>query len=395
MTTGPVAPRPSRTPWIIAGVLGCLVVCLLLAIAGGSGYFLFFSQSQPTAAVQVITPTRTSFGLPTSTLVAVVPAVPTVVVPTIPTVSFPTVPSVPTAAAQATQVAVLPTPTPAPPTATAVPPTATKPPAPTGKIAFSKREGDRPEDMYIWIMNMDGTGAKKILDRASEPSFSPDGTKLAYFHWTDGIYIANADGTNPQKIVGESYSGLLDWSHDGRFIAYSASPGSGSNVFIKVVPPDVNALKTPAMQRDITIGIEPSWSPDDTQMAFRTCSGSTCGIFKVSSNGGDPIPVVGDDGDLPDWSPDGKRIVYQKEQDGGKQLFVINVDGTGKKQLTSGAAMHVDAAWSADGNYIFYRSPEGGAWGIWRMNSDGSNPIKLADNMVPVSWPQERLAVTR
>ena len=112
-------------------------------------------------------------------------------------------------------------------------------------------------------------------------------------------------------------------------------------------------------------------------------------------NGGDAIPIVGDDGGLPAWSPDGKQIVYQKEVDGQKQLFLIAPDGSGKKQITSGPSMHVDANWSPDGRYIFYRSPEGGTWAIWRMNTDGSNRVKLLDNVAPVNWPYERLSISR
>jgi Tol biopolymer transport system component len=121
-----------------------------------------------------------------------------------------------------------------------------------------------------------------------------------------------------------------------------------------------------------------------------------CGIFKVTSAGGGSIvPVVTDGGGAPVWSPDGKKIVYQADIDGQKQLVIIGADGSGKTQLTHGPAMHVDAGWASGGNFIFYRSPEGGTWGIWRMNLDGSNPVKLIDNVAPVDFAFERLAVTR
>ncbi len=87
--------------------------------------------------------------------------------------------------------------------------------------------------------------------------------------------------------------------------------------------------------------------------------------------------------------------MYQKDVDGPKQLFLINSDGSGKKQLTSGSAIHSSANWSPDGNFIFYRSPEGGQWGIWRMNADGSNPVKIANDMPPGDWPYDRIAVTK
>ena len=143
-------------------------------------------------------------------------------------------------------------------------------------------------------------------------------------------------------------------------------------------------------------GNMPSWSPNDQQIAFSDCRGSDCGVLKAGSLGGDGgTMIVKELGTNPAWSPDGNKIVYQADVDSIKQLFVVNADGSGKKQVTSGTASHVGAAWSPDGGTIFYRSPEGGSWGIWKMNADGSGQVKLKSDVEPVDWAYERLAVTR
>jgi TolB protein len=257
------------------------------------------------------------------------------------------------------------------------------------KIAFTVRRGDRPEDNYIWMMNGDGSNAREVLKRASEPTFSPDGKKIAYYLWRDGIFVANVDGTEPKKIVGEANSGYPAWSHDGKWIAFSVRPGSSGNITTDAVAPDGTG------RRSIGVGWCPAWSPDDKLIVFQTCRGAQCGIFRVSSAGGDAIPISTDDSGLPVWSPDGKRILYQKDVDNVKQLFVMNADGSDKRQLTRGPVLHVSGNWSPDGNFIFYRSPEGGQWGIWRMNADGSNPVKIANDMPPGDWPYDRIAVTK
>lgn len=243
-------------------------------------------------------------------------------------------------------------------------------------------------------MNADGTGAKKILDRASHAFFSPDGTKIAYYHWTDGIYVANADGTNPKKIVGDTFTGgdygSGVWSHDGQYVYFTAQPAGKGNIVI-----DRAAANDGAGRTTVVVGESPSLSPDGTQLVFHTCRGE-CGIFKSSSNpGSEAVKLMTDDGGLAAWSPTGNRIVYQKEIDGQKQLFIVNADGSGKKQLTQKPGIHVSATWSPDGNFIFYRSDEGGDWGIYVMGADGSNPRKLIGGVVPVNWPYERLAVTK
>jgi hypothetical protein len=377
--------KPSRLPWIVAGVLGCLVVCLLLVVVGSVAFVILGPTMGSIANVPVTSITRAPFGLnPTSpaapvgnqtqAAVTVVLGPPPTAMPTAATsAATPTLPAAPTVVAKAAA------------TATA---------APKGKIAFSMCAAncDQDDGKTVWIMNADGSGLKKIADRASEPTFSPDGSQIAYYHWTDGIYVMSADGSGApgKKIVGDTMVGFIEWSHDGRLIAFSAQPGGKGNIVVDVV-----SLPDGKDRHNIAVGQSPSWSPDDTELVFDTCRGNNCGIYKGNSGGGEAIPVIADGGGLPAWSPDGKKIAYQAEIDGQKQIYVINPDGSGKKQLTSGAAMHVGPTWSADGQYIYYRSPEGGSWGIWRMNADGSGPVKLIGDVPPVNAGQERIAVTR
>ncbi len=376
MSEQPVSPQPNRLPWILAGVLGCLVICLIIVIAGGA--FFLLNQTQIASAT------------PTPLIIVVQPTLPPVFPTQPPIVSSSASSAASTLSASSSSVQSSATSSVAssPASSAASSPVSSQPPAaPKGKLAFTVRRGDRPEDNFIWIMNADGTGAKEILKRASEPTFSPDGTKIAYYQWTDGIYVANADGTGAKKILGESNAGFLSWSHDGRWIAFSVRPGGSGNIATDAIAPDGTG------RHPITVGWSPFWSPDDTQLVLQTCRGSGCGIYRAPSAGGEAVPIITDDGGLAAFSPDGKKIVYQKDVDGQKQLFLINADGSGKKQLTSGSAIHVSANWSLDGNFIFYRSPEGGQWGIWRMNANGTNPVRLIGDMPPGDWPYDRIAV--
>jgi len=261
------------------------------------------------------------------------------------------------------------------------------------KIAFSVYTGDSPEGKSIWVMSADGSDARQLIPTASSPAFSPDGKLLAYYHYTDGIYVANADGSNAHKILGETNAKYLAWSHDGKWIAFASKPNANQpgNINIDAVFLDGSRRRT------IVIGGSmPSWSPNDQQIAFADCRGSDCGILKAGSLGGDGgTLIVKELGTNPAWSPDGSKIVYQADVDSIKQLFIVNADGSGKKQLTTGSATHVGAAWSPDGGTIFYRASENGSWGIWKMKADGSGQVKLRSDVEPVDWAYERLAVTR
>jgi hypothetical protein len=55
MSTVPESSKPNRTRWIIAGALGCLVVCLIVAVIGVAG-FVLFGYSQPPSVEQPTQP---------------------------------------------------------------------------------------------------------------------------------------------------------------------------------------------------------------------------------------------------------------------------------------------------------------------------------------------------
>lgn len=71
-------------------------------------------------------------------------------------------------------------------------------------------------------------------------------------------------------------------------------------------------------------------------------------------------------------SPDGRQMAFIRIIEGREQLFVMNVDGTGEKQITRDAADHEDPAWSPDGRRIAFVLVAGGRKIVHIVNPDGS-----------------------
>jgi Tol biopolymer transport system component len=77
------------------------------------------------------------------------------------------------------------------------------------------------------------------------------------------------------------------------------------------------------------------------------------------------------------WAPDG-RVVYASMAGGGWDIWVMNADGSGQRQLTAGARSNYGPSVSPDGRYVvFVSNRAGGPFNIWRMDADGSNPLRL------------------
>ena len=137
-------------------------------------------------------------------------------------------------------------------------------------------------------------------------------------------------------------------------------------------------------EEDLRIeGQYPSWAPDNERFVYRGCdlTGNRCGLWlaeafpvqawDLSKNMIGPL-LEEPDATHPAWSPVGDQIVYQSPTAGSWDLYVINADGSNKRQLTSDPGIEGLPAWSPDGQWISYLSNADGNWGIHLIKADGS-----------------------
>jgi TolB protein len=74
-------------------------------------------------------------------------------------------------------------------------------------------------------------------------------------------------------------------------------------------------------------------------------------------------------------------------RDGNWEVYVLNADGSGLRNLTRSAAPESGSTWSPDGRKIaFGRSPDGRSTDIYVMNADGTGQRRLARNAGWMVW---------
>ena len=78
------------------------------------------------------------------------------------------------------------------------------------------------------------------------------------------------------------------------------------------------------------------------------------------------------------WSPDSTRVLYEDEDD-EHRLWVVNADGSGKRQLSTSSFFE---EWSPDGARILYNDRDG----LWVVNADGSGKQQLSTRGRDTAW---------
>ncbi len=246
-------------------------------------------------------------------------------------------------------------------------------PAKNGKLAFLSSSGSS----EIIIMNPDGSGRFRFQS-GSSPVWSPDGLTLAFTNSSYELIVINADGTGLRKLpVSAPYPSSPTWSPDGTRIAFYGPFG------LHTINIDgTNERRLTEVLPTLQAGGRLRWSPDGSRFLFGNSGWNNGGIATIylDGTGFTPLTRPADNSrvyDLnPSWSPDGSLIVFARSQFfASANIYVMNADGSGTKQLTTGTFQEDAPIFSPDGKQIaFSRNGE-----IWMMNDDGTNQRQISN----------------
>jgi TolB protein len=205
------------------------------------------------------------------------------------------------------------------------------------------------------------------------PAWSPDGRTLAFVSIRKGVsqlFIIKADGTGLRQLTdGRGEVIHPAWTPDGSRILintthFSGAIAPGSTVEHRAIgdstddPMDLATISPEGADlRRLTFGggfTYASYSPDGHTIVHRRILGKVSQIWRMNADGTGGRNLSGSsttDG-WPAWSPDGRRIVFARQVGEGFQLFVMKADGTGVRQLTNASGRFTNPRWSPDGATI-------------------------------------------
>lgn len=209
--------------------------------------------------------------------------------------------------------------------------------------------------------------------QGSYPSWSLDGTKLAYAANNEDIFIMDAATGMTSPLPGASEPGIIEtmptWSADGNKIAFVRASGSDQNVLI-TTPCDIMTIPSQGGIPQLVIGASgegfnyhPSYSPDGKWMAFTHHNGNTtygdqkAKIYLVPFEGGTPRyltanndpagQVIDNAGNTwPSWSADSKTLYFSSRRCNDQyDIYSTSIDSNGNSgQAERLASISDDAA---------------------------------------------------
>jgi eukaryotic-like serine/threonine-protein kinase len=217
-------------------------------------------------------------------------------------------------------------------------------------------------------------------DQVYSPAFSPDGKRIAFLcdrHDTFHVFVTRPDGTGTRQVTNEDAGPqCLAWTADGRHVLLT-NPRTNQLLEIDVDSGTQTAL---VFSQDAS---DPAVAGTKSRLAF-VRSFTNVNIWATSLDAQNPDPhrlLVSSTRTqrAPDISPDGKRITFESDRSGVREVWMADIDGGNPVQLTHFNDPQTGSPrWSPTGHLIAFDSRTGGEAAVYVVDPDGGVPKRIS-----------------
>ena len=314
--------------------------------------------------------------------------------------------------------------------------------SPDGKFLAVADKNSQEEPLSIYLVSVE-TGEKRKLTAPSAgaagdsyPAFSPDGKTLAFVRSssraTTDLYLLRLDGGATRRLTFDNTSILgLAWTSDGREIVFASRRGGSIYSLWRIpaaggtperLPIIGQSVVSPAISRQgahlaytqtlddqniwrleldaagragaatslISSTLDdngPDYSPDGRKIVFASNRPGGFGIWVCDRDGANPVQLIDRGPSLtgtPRWSPDGRWIAFDSRSndaghEGNADVYVISAEGGQPRRLTSDPAEDITPSWSRDGKWIYFGSTRSGGMQIWKVPAEGGQATQVTE----------------
>jgi len=310
--------------------------------------------------------------------------------------------------------------------------------SPDGKLLAAPDKNSQQQPFSIFSISIE-TGEKTKLTSPSAgtvgdffPAFSPDQKTLAFVRSLSiaaaDIYLLPLTGGEPARLTYDNTSIRgLSWTSDGKEIVFASrragstynlwkisTQGNGSQperlttADRDVYSPTISRLgnqlaytqsmmdgniwrirsHSSKLQESLPLKLisstqednGPQYSADGKRIVFASRRSGTFEIWVCDSDGSNPRPLTNIGGPLtgtPRWSPDGRQIAFDSWIEGNADIYVINADGGKPRRLTFDADEDITPSWSQDGRWVYFGCTRSGTMQIWKVPAEGGEAVQV------------------
>ena len=229
--------------------------------------------------------------------------------------------------------------------------------------------------------------------RDAHPFWSPDGKQIAFQSTRDAnksfivdIYKIDVDGKNPVRLTSlDGFTGVPSLSPDGKKILFQFKPMKESTDFEKnkwhILVMDADGKN----QRQLTTGQSeyqvPNWSPDGSKIIFFSDKTGNNEIYKMNGDGTGIIQLTNNpaDDNAAFISPDGSMIAFKSNRNGAREIYCMDIDGDNVQRLTTGHDSYGGPSWSPDCKRIAFHSAASGKNELYVIDLQSREVLQLTN----------------
>jgi Tol biopolymer transport system component len=308
---------------------------------------------------------------------------------------------------------------------------------PDGKsLAFSERVSPL-APFQIYLLSVETLEIRRVTSPPAGtrgdrfPAVSPSGDTLAFTRRsnndTDDIYLAPVSGGEPTRLTSDNsvINGLV-WTPDGRALIYSSNRAGARHIWKvaasggtpELVPAGEENPTNPAIARqgrllaytstrsDTNIwrmevqgtkgasvnspplklisstrsDDSPQYSPDGKKIVFSSARTGALELWACDADGSNPVRLTSFGGPhvgTPRWSADGRQIAFDSTAEGHRDIYVVGLSGGKPRRLTVEPSTDARPSWSRDGRFVYFGSDRSGEWQVWRVSAEGGQAAQV------------------
>ncbi len=233
--------------------------------------------------------------------------------------------------------------------------------------------------------------AHRIADRIFEKLTGERGvfaTRIAYVvqlgKTSFELHISDSDGANAQPAL-RSREPIMSpsWSADGTRLAYVSFESGKPVVYVHTIA---------SGKRDVLANFRgsnsaPAWAPDGKSLAVVLTRDALSQIYSINADGSNVQRLTRSAGidTEPVFSPDGKLIYFTSDRGGGPQIYRMNADGSNVARVTFSGDYNVSPRISADGRLLAYIGRRGGRYQVHTLDLATNQEQALTDTALDES----------